>query len=189
MNVALQWATPDIDKQVTGISDQAIVMAYAAGYTATEYGDIISPRGKVLTGGTTKQSYRTFTPAVYPNGKRCCVLQHRFVAYCKFGAEIFNHACVRHLNDVPTDNRWENLELGSYQQNTQDMPPSKRKARSVGAGDRIVEQNRKLTDKAIKEIRRLRAETSMPYKALAKAFGVTTMTAYRAVTHKSWSNV
>lgn len=185
-NVKLQWATPDIER-LESISDKAIVLAYRAGYMADDNGNIFSPRGKILKGGITKQGYRTFTPAVYPAGRRSCILQHRFVAYCKFGPAVFDSECVRHVNDVPHDNRYENLLLGTYQQNAMDMPPEKRRIRSQGAGERIVAINRKLTPSDVTKMRNLRATECIPYKRLAIMFGVTAMTAHRAVNKQSWS--
>ena len=188
MSAKLRWSTPNIDQEIS-LSDKAIVMAYAIGYYATESGEIISPRGKVLRGGTTKQGYLTFTPAAYPDGKRTCVLQHRFVAYCKFGPAVFANECVRHANDTPTDNRWANLLLGTHKQNAQDMPPEKRRQRSSGAGERIVELNRKLSPDSVRQMRQMRESNNTPYKKLAAMFGVTTMTAHRAVNKQSWSSL
>lgn len=170
-------------------SDRLIIEAKSAGYYADDVGNIYSPKGKVLIGGKTNKGHRTFTPAVYPDGKRGCALQHRFIAYFFFGDEIFNHACVRHVNDIPNDNKIYNLVLGSYKDNALDIPVEKRKERSKGAGKRITEQNRKLTDIQIYEMRKHRLVHNTSYKALAKMVGVTTMTAYRAVNKQSWNNI
>lgn len=170
-------------------TDKLIIAAKLAGYYADKDGSIYNPRGKHLKGGTTKRGYRTFTPAVYPDGKRGCALQHRFVAYFFHGDEVFNHKCVRHLNDVPTDNRLCNLALGSYQDNSLDIPVEKRKERSKGAGVRITEQNRKLTNQQVIKIRQHRQQYHTPFSKLAKMYGVSTMTVYRAATGKSWSNI
>ena len=170
-------------------SDRLIIEAKSAGYYADEVGNIYSPKGRVMIGGKTKRGHRTFTPSVYPDGRRGCALQHRFVAYFFFGDDIFNHACVRHVNDIPNDNRITNLVLGSYKDNALDIPVEKRKARSKGAGERITEQNRKLTDVQIHDMRKYRQVHNTSYKALAKMFGVTAMTAHRAVNKQSWSKV
>lgn len=47
----------------------------------------------------------------------------------------------------------------------------------------------KLTDKVVIEMRAERERTGVSYKAIAKMFGVTTMTAYRAITGQCWSHV
>lgn len=170
-------------------SDRVIKEAKDKGYIADAEGNIFSPRGKILKGGRTKQGYRTFTPAAYPDNKRGCILQHRFIAYFFLGDEVFNHRCVRHKNDIPVDNKISNLLLGSYQDNSLDMPIEKRKSRSKGAKERIVEQNRKLTNEQIISIRKLRDEQELPYYKIAKLYKISTMTAYRAATKKSWSEV
>lgn len=186
-NVKLVWATPDADK--LSLSDRIIIESKVKGYYATPDGGVYSPSGKLLSGGKTKHGHRTFTPAVYPDGRRGCALQHRFVAYFFMGNEVFSYACVRHLNDIPGDNRIENLALGSYKDNSQDMPLEKRKKRSVGAGYRLAEIQRKLSDIQILEMRKIRVDTNMPFYKIAKQFGVSTMTAYRTVTKQSWAAV
>lgn len=170
-------------------SDRLIIGAKEKGYTANAAGCIFSPSGRKLKGGVTKQGYRTFCPAVYPDGRRGCVLQHRFVAYFFLGEEVFNHRCVRHKNDIPADNRISNLVPGSYQDNTMDMPSEKRKQRSAGAGERIRALHRKLTDEDVHNMRKVREESGTPYHVIAKEFGVATMTAFRAVTKKNWSHL
>lgn len=187
MSVKLVWATPEADQ--LSLSDRIIIESKVKGYYATPDGGVYSPSGKLLSGGKTKHGHRTFTPAVYPDGRRGCALQHRFVAYFFMGNEVFSHACVRHLNDIPGDNRIGNLALGSYKDNSQDMPIEKRKARSVGAGKRLAETQRKLSDSQIIEVRKIRAETNMPFNKIAKQFGISTMTAFRAATKQAWAEV
>lgn len=189
MNVKIQWATPEAKVFLFSLSDKILIAAKEKGYSADLKGNIFSPKKKLLRGGKTKQGYKTFTPSAYPEGKRGCVLQHRFVAFFHFGFSVFANACVRHINDIPSDNRVENLCLGSYQDNARDIPETKRKQRSAGAAERIREQNRKLSDSQVIEMRNLRLSTDQPFKKIAEQFGVSTMTAYRAITGKAWNHL
>lgn len=76
---------------------------------------ILSPRGTGCIGG--KQLYLTVT--LLKNGKTHTKTIHRLVAKA-FINNPNNLPLVRHLNDVRTDNRVENLAWGTYEDNTQD---------------------------------------------------------------------
>ena len=169
--------------------DRYIVMAKKHGYTADELGNIYSPLGRKLTGGTSKSGHKNFMPCVVPRHERITVLWHRFVAYFFLGDEVFKHAVVRHLNDDPSDNRIENLKPGSFKENRNDIPKEKLSAIAKEKAPKLVERSRKLTDLQVLEMRRLRQATGIAYNKIADLFSVTTMTAYRAVNKQCWSNV
>jgi hypothetical protein len=63
------------------------------------------------------------------------ILAHRFIAYQKFGNKIFDKTLmIRHLNGNSLDNSWDNLELGTNQDNQMDIPKDKRIQRSSKGG-------------------------------------------------------
>lgn len=77
------------------------------------------------------------------DGKTVKVNFHQLQAYTKFGDEIFNNDCVRHLNDNQEDNSWDNIELGSRSDNMQDAVKNGGNKLVCNAA---VKVNRKLTD-------------------------------------------
>lgn len=173
-------------------SDKVIIEAVEAGYIATEDGRVFSFTGKELKGCSSGSSPHlkisiSNTPTA---GSRYPVLKHRFVAYFFYREEIFKHRLIRHLNDVPTDNRIENLLPGSYKDNRSDVPKEKIiAALPEDHVKKLTERNRKLTDKMIKEIREKRKNEGTAYWRLAKEYGVSTMTVHRLCNGVSWVDV
>ena len=100
--------------------------------------------------------------------------------------ETFNGPCpegmeCRHLNGDMFDNRPENLCWGTPDDNTQD----KKLHGTVAKGEK--NGGAKLTREKVNELRQVRAELGLTYKALAAMFGVTTMTAFRAAKGDTWN--
>lgn len=173
-------------------SDEAIVLAYQLGYRANEAGEIFSPHGRKLSCNSPKKSghlCNTFKLPGFNKRGYMSVLSHRFVAYCFFGEEVFKHELVRHLNDVPDDNRIENLKPGSYKDNRSDIPKEKLSANARANAHLLVERSRRLTDGDILLMRYLRETYQVPFAKLGECFRVASMTAYRACKGQSWGNV
>jgi len=87
---------------------------------------------------------------------------------------------VRHINGNMNDNRLDNLAWGTAIQNAAD--------RVIHGTSTDGERNpmSRLTRAKVNEMRRIRQETGAYYSQIAKQFGVSTMTAFRAVTRQSW---
>jgi hypothetical protein len=170
-------------------SDLLIILAKDMGYTADVEGNIYKPDGKRIIGGVSKSGHKNFIPNVVPRAERSSVLAHRFIAYYFYGKEIFNHDLVRHLNDIPYDNRVENLKPGSYKENRADIPKRILSENAKRNTPGLIKRSRVLSDSDILEMRRLRGETNLSYAKLAGMFGVAAMTAYRAICKQSWRNV
>lgn len=170
-------------------SDLTIIEAYEAGYRFTEDGNILSPFGNTFSGWCNSTGYCTFKPAIGERGGRKSILVHRFIAYCVFGEAALKAQVIRHLNDIRTDNRPTNLAPGTFIDNRADIPRSRLSEAAKRGSHLLVDRSRKLTDVDIIEMRRIRAETGISFNKLAKQFGVATMTAHRAVTGASWSEV
>ncbi len=170
-------------------SDKLIVLAKAAGYYANKDGVIFSPEGRPLKGGTAKSGHKNFLPCVCPRAQRSSVLQHRFVAYYFLGDDVFNWPLVRHKNDIPSDNRINNLALGTYKENRADIPTETLSAIGKANVGGLIERSRKLSNFDIHALRAKRKFTGASYKKLGDLFGVTTMTAYRAINKQCWSNI
>lgn len=100
--------------------------------------------------------------------------------------EAFHGPCAdgmecRHLDGDKENNRACNLAWGSKAENEND--------RLAHGTTPKGEKNpmAKLTREKVNEMRRCRQKTGKSYKAIGDNFGVSTMTAFRAVTGKSWS--
>ena len=170
-------------------SDKMMVAAKKRGYTADRKGRVFKPDGKEVLGSKLPNSDH-LRITMYADGVNdrgfCSVLKHRFVAYFFFGDEVFSHDVVRHLNDIGNDNRLENIALGSYKDNRADIPRSKISEPAKKHAHKLVARSRKLSDHQVLSMRKDRIETGLSYKALAEKYGVTTMTAYRAINKQSW---
>jgi len=83
------------------------------------------------------RGYLAFGAGMLKSPRRSIVRKvHRCVAEAFLGPEPFRGAHVRHLNDIKTDNRLENLAWGSPQDNTDDaIRNGKFSFAVVGAGE------------------------------------------------------
>jgi hypothetical protein len=89
-------------------------------------------------------------------------------------------AQVRHLDGNRFNNTPSNLAWGTPQENSDD----KRRHGTCAAGER--NPMARLTLEIVSQMRSMRARTGMSYRRLGEMFGVSTMTAYRAVEGQSW---
>ena len=170
-------------------SDWAILTAIEGGFRADEAGNIFSPSGTMLSNNSPKLSGHLSISLKDPDNRCKPVLAHRFVACYFWGVNALLAECVRHLNDVPNDNKITNLAAGTFKENKADIPRSKLSAIGKAAAPGLILRSRKLTDKQIQQMRQIRETTGLAYNKIAMSFGVSTMAAYRAVTRQSWSNV
>lgn len=104
---------------------------------------------------------------------------HRLMAETWLGPPPFPKAEVRHLDGDRFNNRLSNLAWGSYQEQWQD----KLRHGTDSNGER--NPMAKLTRVAVEQMRQLRA-TGRTFKSIASQFGVSPMTAHRAITGGSW---
>ena len=104
---------------------------------------------------------------------------HRLMAESWFGPAPFPRAVVRHLDGNRFNNKVTNLACGTHAQNSADQIAHGTHA----AGER--NGNAKLTRKAVAEMRALRT-AGRTFKSIAGEFGVSPMTAHRAITGGSW---
>jgi len=109
------------------------------------------------------------------------IYKHRLLAEAWYGPCPPGYEC-RHLDGDRRNNHWTNLRWGTHTENMGD-------ARRHGTGPQ-GERNAgaKLTWADVAALRSARAETGASFGALAAQFGVTTMTAWRAVKGRAWKN-
>lgn len=111
---------------------------------------------------------------------------HR-VAYAAFKGEIPNGMCVCHACDTPRCVNPDHLWLGSQAENMRDML---RKGRST-ITHRRGESNRnaKLTEKDVREIRRLYGNGGVTTTEIGRLFGVYSATVSKIVRRERWGHV
>lgn len=98
---------------------------------------------------------------------RARVFVHRFIAYCKFGDDLFESDNVRHLDGCHANNGWENIAIGSFSDNHMDKPKEVRlRSAKVAAS-----YQRKLSDSEVHSLRRDRSN-GFTYKMLCEKYGL-----------------
>ena len=148
-----------------GKKNMAIVLAFSFGYRATSDGEIISPRGKKLKLDTNKLGYKRF--GIRYGRQTISISVHRFVAFQKYGEIIFNSDCVRHLDGDAKNNSFDNIEIGTYQENSLDIPKEARVATAKYASSFITIYD----DKTVKSIKQYHSQTKS-YKKTMEKFGI-----------------
>lgn len=178
-----------MDRKVSSKSDLRIIEATSLGYTATKDGKVFSPLGNEIKGSAKRDGHFSITLSLV-EGKTKTVLKHRFIYYYFYGDKLFTKPLVRHLNDDPSDNRIENLEIGTPLDNRLDIPREKIISSIPQQQiDDLIERSRKLTDDDIIKIRNERESTGLSYAKIAEKYGIRAMTVYRACTRNSWKDI
>lgn len=110
-------------------------MAVQKGYKVDRNGVVFSPFiSQPRKPYRDKHGYLRFSVM---DGKtsRCCPV-HRLQAYQKFGDKIYEDGIeVRHLDGNPSNNSWDNIEIGTHSDNMMDRPKEVR-ARLAGNANR-----------------------------------------------------
>lgn len=144
--------------------NDAIKYAYSSGYRITENGQVLSPSGNRLSTYEDRNGYLYFTVSVGGRARNT-VSVHRFLAFQKFGEELFKSGIeVRHLNGNNKDNSLNNLDLGTKSQNEMDKDPAIRHRISSTS-------NRKLTIEEYKSLLEDR-KNGLKYKELSEKYGI-----------------
>lgn len=102
-------------------------------------------------------------------------------AVCElFNGTSFNGAVCRHLDGNKLNNASSNLAWATQKENLADMHDH---------GTALIGEKNpmaRLTDDAVASMRLIREKDGLPYHVIAKIFGVSAMTAHRAINHRSW---
>ncbi len=105
---------------------------------------------------------------------------HREVCKIYNGGDGVGLQC-RHLDGDMNNNAPWNLAWGTALENAADTKAHGR----TGKGER--NPMAVLTDEKVRQMRQVRKDSEKPYHLIAKDFGVSTMTAFRAVTQRAWA--
>jgi hypothetical protein len=100
---------------------QNVLLAFRKGYRVTASGEVESASGRIRKLSQTKWGHYTFTVGIPKSGRTGHVLVHRLAAYQKFGDAFLEAECVRHLDGCPTNNRADNIAIGTHSDNMMDI--------------------------------------------------------------------
>lgn len=148
------------------------------GYGVNREGQIWSERADRVIVGTTggQMGYRAIQ---FPNGSRRYV--HRIVCETFHGPALPGMQ-VRHLDGDRTNNAASNLAWGTARENSDDC----KRHGTTPKGERNPQA--RLSKGAVEAMRLHRQRTGQSFKQIAAQFGVTAMTAHRAITGVSWND-
>lgn len=147
------------------------------GYRVGRDGSVWSDRaGRLIIGTKCGRGYRAIP---FPDGTRRYV--HEIVCTTFHGPRPAGKE-VRHLDGDLAHNSAGNLAWGTKLENEADRIAHGTTAK----GERNPQA--KLNPRAVNEMRRMRAETALSFKSIAARFGVSAMTAHRAITGQSWGS-
>lgn len=112
-----------------------ITHAYKKGYRVTEDGRVISPKGKELSLGLDTSGYpRFYFRCKEIKSNPISLRVHRLQAFQKFGMKIFKEGVeVRHEDGDKNNISWDNILIGTHQENMMDIPEQIRINRSLHA--------------------------------------------------------
>lgn len=141
-----------------------VLIAHERGYRVIE-GNVVSPRGKNVGGFWSKKSpYKYFKLRLSKPRKAVNVPCHQLAAYQKYGLLVASHPCVRHADGDPSNNREENILIGSHSQNQLDRPKCERLKHAKMAASKLI----KYDWGAIRKDR----ECGMSYGKLVNKYGM-----------------
>lgn len=96
--------------------------AFLFGYSVDRAGNLLfNGKKSIKSVGLDRYGYSRFYFA-YKTKKQQLIYIHRLQAFQKFGDKLFESDCVRHKNNIPSDNSWDNILIGSFKENQNDIP-------------------------------------------------------------------
>lgn len=142
-------------------SSKSLVWAYNNGYKFID-GKIFGPKGLALKLNLNSAGYYYFGVNPPFLNRVVSIPLHRFIGYVKFGSLIFSTGrVIRHLDNIKTNNSWDNIGIGSQQQNVLDIPKETRLRTSLNA----AKNKRKFSDKDI-DLIKVDRQNGFTYKEL-----------------------
>jgi hypothetical protein len=149
------------------------------------HGGRLGARWRLLKPGIDSSGYQTVVLCLH--GKQTTHRIHNLVADAFLPPKGPTDRVVRHLNDIKTDDRLENLARGTYSDNMAD---------SIRNGKHVSPKLRgsahgcaKLTEDNVREIRSLYATGNFTLAELGLRFGVTLQSIGYIVLRKTWRHI
>jgi hypothetical protein len=122
--------------EISSLSTRALLAALSAGVRSTSSGEIVGVKGNTLSLVKAPNGYYRFS--FFFEGRKISLCAHKLVALQLYGVKgIGPGMVVRHLNGIPTDNSFTNITIGTYRDNSYDIPPEVRKRSSEIASSKI----------------------------------------------------
>lgn len=138
-------------------------IVFDLGFRVNDIGEVFTPNKKKRKLSFGCQKYYVFSVRIYD--KPQSVLVYRLQAYQKFGDKIYQKGIVvRHLNNNPLDNSWDNIEIGTYSDNLYDIPEEIRIKKASKAHKQYSDD---LHQKVIEA-----RNNGMSYKEIMEKFGI-----------------
>lgn len=170
---------------MTVANNEKILEAVNQGYKVSLDGMVFSPSRKTYNKGHRSGPYGYMHISIYYNGYKKGVKVHRLQAYQKYGEAMFEPGIVvRHLNGNRLDNSWDNIAIGTTQDNMMDRTPEQR-VQSASHGGRAT---RKLTWEQVENIRKDRIESGDSMKKLGLKYGVCAQAVCKILNGRSYKN-
>lgn len=118
------------------LSNKVVIESYSRGYRILIDGSIQNPKGKILKGHVDNLGYLRITFRI--DNKIVHAAVHRLQAYQKYGDLTFDTKIhVRHKNNNPLDNSYENILIGTPSDNMMDKTPETRLNCAINASSYI----------------------------------------------------
>lgn len=127
-----------------------VEICYKKGYRVDSFGRMFNPKGKEVLGYVNNKGYRKTTIRI--ENKFFGLYFHRLQAFQKYGCSLFKDGIVvRHLDGNPLNNKYDNILIGTHQDNMLDIPSEIRMKKSlIATSKRMVIHNH---DEIIKDRR------------------------------------
>lgn len=132
------------------------------GYKVEKDGKCISKTSKELNAYNTN-GYKIINARI--DKKLIKVPVHRLQAYQKFGNQIYEEGMmIRHLDNNPLNNSWDNLGIGTNSDNMMDQPKEQRIKKASNA-------NKKYSDELVMEIKAYH-NSGYSYKEIMEKYNI-----------------
>lgn len=156
--------------------NQALIVLKEKGYTIKN-GKVYSPDNVELTLKADENGYLCFNTRLN-NNQMIRVRLHRYIAYLKYGNDLFQPGLqVRHLDGNQLNNKFDNIGIGTCQQNNLDKDINVRLQSALVATSHV-----KIHDHVAILKRRNEGAT---YKELMEEFGITSKGTISFIVNKS----
>lgn len=161
--------------------NKAILIAAQKGYRVDKDGSVVSPSGRILYTSVCNKGYLRFIIRKQkPDNGHWKVYVHKLQAYQKFGIEMFDSDCVRRLDNVKTNNTYDNIDIGSIMDNWMDIPARRRMEICSTA-------NQKYDIATVKEIR-AKHRDGVSMKTLMAEYNITSKGTFSHILNKRLVN-
>jgi len=131
-----------------------IQISYERGYRVTKDGCLLNPKGKKIGSISTRGYEGT---GIWIDKKQQKLYTHRLQAYQKYGNKLYEDGIVvRHLNGNPLDNSFNNIAIGTYRDNTMDIPKEIRIKSTYAAAKTSIKYPKKFVLKLREEYKEIK---------------------------------